>query len=165
MSRFPEQLKNLNSFDCLMTIPLWNLTGVIYGLSTNRQTPKGEGSQITLRFCSSTVHLLKPVLLLTGRTGAGNNCARRSGTTQTSRQEGKTMTTKFTRNEKYEVTFKGYQFTAVRDFAGFDLFFDEDIDNDGIAVGQELFNLIFDTMEKGHNLPASLLLLDSEGVK
>lgn len=75
------------------------------------------------------------------------------------------MTPKFTRNEKYEVTFKGYKFTAVKDFAGLDLIFDEDIDNDGIAVGQELFNLIFDTMEKGHNLPASLLLLDSEGVK
>lgn len=66
--------------------------------------------------------------------------------------------------QEYPVNFKGYQFTAVKDFGGLDLFFDKDIDNDGIAVSQQLFNLIFDTIEEGHDLPSSLSLLAEKGI-
>ena len=61
--------------------------------------------------------------------------------------------------QEYPVQYKGYNFTASEDFAGLDILFDKNIDNDGIEVAQELFNLIFDTMEQGHDLPTALLTL------
>lgn len=67
------------------------------------------------------------------------------------------------KNQEYPVQYKGYKFTALKDAAGIDITFDEDIDNDGIEVAQELFNLIYDTMEEGHDLPTALLTLIYKG--
>lgn len=65
--------------------------------------------------------------------------------------------------QEYPIQYKGYKFTASEDFAGLDILFDKNIDNDGIQAAQELFNLIFDTMEEGHDLPTALLTLIYKG--